>query len=68
MAKHFFSRNDIGDLAERMENRGASRLCDDRPELKRDLLSAAAVLRWMLSQGMPVTAIELDLPNNGRLG
>ena len=68
MAKHVFSRNDIGDLAERMEGRANSLLYTDRPELVRDMRSAAAVLRWMLSQGIPPTPIEIDVANNGRLG
>jgi hypothetical protein len=66
-AKAHFSRNDIGELCERMGARGTSRMLRDRPELCKDLLSAAAILRWMLSQGMPVTAIDIEV-NNGWAG
>jgi len=39
-----------------------------QPELCRDLLAGASLLRWMLDQGMPVTAIEIEvmLPNGLR--
>jgi hypothetical protein len=66
-AKAHFSRNDIGELCERCEARGTSRMLSDRLELCKDLLSAAAILRWMLSQGMPVTAIDIEV-NNGWAG
>jgi len=32
-----------------------------QPELCRDLLSGAALLRWMLDQAMPVAAIEVEV-------
>ena len=35
----------------------------DRPELCRDLRSAAAVLRWVLEQRMPVTSIAVEVVN-----
>jgi len=31
----------------------------DQPELCKDLLSSAALLRWMLDKGMPVTGVEV---------
>jgi hypothetical protein len=66
-AKAHFSRSNIGELAERCEARGTSRMLRDRPELCKDLLSAAAILRWMLDQGMPVTSVEIEV-NNGWAG
>jgi hypothetical protein len=35
----------------------------DRPELCRDLRSAAPLLRWVLEQGMPVTSIAVEVMN-----
>ena len=56
--KHHYTKYDIGSLCERMEARGQSRMLRSQPELCRDLLSGAALLRWMLDQAMPVAAIE----------
>jgi len=64
-AKVHFTRANIGELCERMEARGTSRMLHDRPELCCDLLSGAAILRWMLDQGMPVSSIELEVNSNG---
>jgi hypothetical protein len=63
MAKHQFTRFDIGALAERLEARGTSRMLRDRPELCSDMKSAAALLRFMLNAGMPVTTAEVDVLN-----
>jgi hypothetical protein len=60
MAARFYSRSDIGDLCQRLEARGTSRMLRDQPELCKDLLSSAALLRWMLGNGMPVTAVEIE--------
>ena len=38
-----------------------------QPELCQDMLAAAGLLRFMLDQGMPVSAIEVEV-NNGRAG
>ena len=35
-----------------------------RMELTRDMRAAAALLRWMLDQGVPVTSVEIDVVNN----
>ena len=66
-AKAHFSRHDIGELADRMEARGTSRMLRDRPELCKDVLAAAALLRWMLGNGMPVSSVEIEV-NNGWAG
>jgi len=66
MTKLHFTRYEIGALAERCEARGTSRMLRDRPELCRDLNCAAAILRWMLEQGIPVTGIDLDVTENCR--
>jgi hypothetical protein len=63
MAKVHFSRNDFGDLCERLEARGTSHVLRDRPELCRDMSSAAALLRFMLDHGMPVTSVEIEVVN-----
>jgi hypothetical protein len=36
------------------------------PRLAADMRACAALLRFMLSQGMPVTTIEIDILNNGK--
>ena len=59
--KHHYTKYDIGSLCERMEARGQSRMLRSQPELCRDLLSGAALLRWMLDQAMPVAAIEVEV-------
>ncbi|HWN50539.1 MAG TPA: hypothetical protein VNO18_12080 [Xanthobacteraceae bacterium] len=63
MAKVHFSRNDFGDLRERLEARGTSHVLRDRPELCRGMSSAAALLRFMLDHGMPVTSVEIEVVN-----
>jgi hypothetical protein len=61
MAKLHFSRFEIGALCERMESRGTSVVLRDRPELCRDLLCGAALLRFMLNQGVPVSSCEVEV-------
>jgi len=61
MAKVHFSRNDVGDLCARLEARGSSHMLRDRPELTRDMRSAAALLRFTLDQGMPVSSVEIEV-------
>jgi hypothetical protein len=65
MATHtlHFSRANIGELCDRMEARGSSRMLRDRPELCKDLLSAAAILRYGLNQGFPVSGIDVEVLN-----
>jgi hypothetical protein len=62
-ARAHFTRNDIGQLCERMEARGTSRLLRDRPELGKDLLCAAALLRHALDNGFPVTGVDVEVDN-----
>jgi len=59
MVRHYYGRGDIAELCERLEARGNSRMLRDQPELCKDLLSSAALLRWMLDKGMPVTGVEV---------
>jgi hypothetical protein len=61
MAKHTYSRLDIGSLCERLEARGQSRMLRSQPELCRDLIAAAALLRYGLEQGFPVASVEVEL-------
>lgn len=61
MAKMHYSRRDIHSLMHRMEDRGRSKMLQSQPELCRDLLASAAIIRWMLEQGVPVTAIDVEI-------
>ena len=45
--------------------RGTSHVLRERPELTRDMRSAAALLRFMLEQGMPVTSVKIEVATNG---
>jgi hypothetical protein len=58
-----YTRRGVGELCERLEARGTSQMLRDQPELCSDLRSAAALLRFMLDQGMPVTSIGVDMTN-----
>jgi len=60
-AKHTYSRVEIGSLCERLEARGQSRMLRGQPELCRDMLVAAALLRYGLEAGFPVGIIEVEL-------
>jgi hypothetical protein len=54
----YFSRSDIAELADRLEARGTSKMLrKDQPHLCADLRNSAALLRWMLDHGMPVTGV-----------
>ena len=64
-AKLHFSRTDIGELCERLEARGTSRMLQDRPELCKDLLSAAGLLRHALDNSFPVTGVDVEVNNAG---
>jgi hypothetical protein len=59
------TRHDIGELAERCEARGTSRMLRDRPDLCKDLLSAAALLRHALDNGFPATGVDVEVNNAG---
>jgi hypothetical protein len=39
----------------------ASGILRSQPELCKEMLVGAALLRWRLDQGMPVTAIEIEV-------
>jgi hypothetical protein len=65
MAKFTYTRDAIGSLAERLEARSTSALFQDRPELQSDLRAAAAVIRFALAHGVPVSPIEIDTGGNG---
>ena len=54
MAKMQYSRNDIADLAKRMEDRAQSKLLDDMPSVQKDMRAAAFIMRYALSIGFPV--------------
>lgn len=68
MTKLKYTRAEIGELAERMEVRGYSRLLKDRPELQNDLRAVALILRKALESGFPVSALEIELITNGSNG
>lgn len=63
MAKTFFSRRDIEALAERMDARAWSPLIVDMPELQKDVRCAAAMIRYMLANNVPLSHLELDIWN-----
>ena len=52
-------------LAERLEQRAASIMLFDMPQLQRDMRAAAMLLRYMPTNGMPVTSAEIEISNNG---
>jgi hypothetical protein len=60
MVKLTYTRADIETLAERLEQRAASIILFDMPQLQRDMRAAAMLLRYMLANGMPVTSAEID--------
>jgi hypothetical protein len=66
MAKLLYHRTDIESLCDRLETRSNSVVLFDMPRLAADMRACAALLRFMLSQGMPVTTIEIDILNNGK--
>jgi hypothetical protein len=63
MAKVMFSRRDIESLAKRLEDRGTSPLMDDMPSVQSDIRCAAAILRFLVNVGVPISAIEVDVFN-----
>jgi hypothetical protein len=63
MAKSTFSRKDIESLCDRLDAKAWSSLFLDMPSTRQDLRSAAALLRWIVGAGMPVTTIEVDVIN-----
>jgi hypothetical protein len=54
------NRFEIAALCDRLEARGKSRMMLEQCH---DLITAARVLRAMLGNGMPVTAIEIEIEN-----
>jgi hypothetical protein len=63
MATRTFSRKDIESLAGRLEDRGTSGLMDDMPSTQHDMRSAAAILRYFINVGVPVSPINIELFN-----
>jgi len=52
-------REEISHLADRLNNRAASRLMDASPELRSDLRIAAVVLRAATAIGFPISALSI---------
>jgi hypothetical protein len=65
MVKLTYTRADIETLAERLEQRASSIILFDMPQLQRDMKAAAMLLRYMLTNGMPVTSAEIEINNIG---
>jgi hypothetical protein len=68
MAKLIYGRSQVSALAERLMNRGTSRLMNDRPHLQADIVLAAIILQRAVSIGFPPTEIEIDdarIPSGG---
>jgi hypothetical protein len=63
MAKVTFSRRDIESLADRLHDCGTSPLMDDMPSVQRNVRCAAAILRYFINVGVPVSPIEVDVFN-----
>ena len=63
MAKVTFSRKDVESLAVRLDERGSSMLLDDKPSTQRDMRCAAAILKFFVNVGVPVSVIEVDIFN-----
>jgi hypothetical protein len=61
MAKLLYTRSDIQTLADRLEQRAASIVLFDMPQLQRDMRAAAMLLRYMLVNGMPVSSAEIEV-------
>jgi len=52
--------DEIGELAERLRDRGESRMLRDMPELQADLLLAARLLHYFLQTGVAYFPVVLD--------
>jgi hypothetical protein len=68
MPKLIYGRPQITALADRLMSRGTSRLMNDRPHLQADIILAAIILQRAVSNGFPVTEIEIDdarIPTGG---
>src|SRR6266478_1357176 len=68
MPKLIYGRRQIEALADRLMNRGTSRLMNDRPHLQADIILAAIILQRAVSVGFPPTEIEIDvsrIPSGG---
>jgi len=63
MPKIVFSRNDVEALSSRMEDRSWSPMFMDMPELRRDMRSAASLLKFMTAHGMPTSPITVEIVN-----
>jgi hypothetical protein len=60
MAKRVFTKTDVESLAQRLLTKVPSPLLTQFPELQRDVLSAAYLLRYMAELGLPVQPVEVD--------
>lgn len=65
MQRHSFSRADIQELIERLNNRAWSPMLIEMPRFQTDVRSAAALLTFMLDNGMPVCRAIVEV-RNGR--
>lgn len=67
-----YNRHEISLLADRLEARAISVLFESSPELRHDILIAAALLRFMIKVGMPIATIEIKnkpvKPPEGKAG
>jgi hypothetical protein len=63
MAKLTYTRQDVEGLCDRLETRAGSLMLADMPRLASDMRASAKLLRFMLNQGIPPTAIEIDVNN-----
>jgi hypothetical protein len=61
MAKLIYTRASVASLVEVLEGRATSVLLRDQPQLQTDLLASAALLRWMVERGVPITRAEVSI-------
>lgn len=61
MAKLVYTKGDIERLADRLQQRSESILIFDMPHLQSDMRTAAALLRWVLARGEPISVAEVEV-------
>jgi hypothetical protein len=56
-----YTRGDVERLADVLEARSQSVMLSDMPRLQHDMKAASKLLKWMITQGMPITTIEIEI-------
>jgi hypothetical protein len=63
MAIRQLTRDSVERLLRSLDGYHKSRMLKNLPQFQSDLRFAAAILRWMLEHGMPVSPVEIDDSN-----